>query len=165
MVRTPSRVAWLAVWSSLAMLSLVSLEASRQAGTSRGNRQTPNEDEIGRLVSVTGCVDDGGEAGHYMLTSATVIAGTATSGTEARAKSGTLGNTYSLMGGDLQTHVGHKVEVTGVMDATMKKGSKDRTARNRNNKSADENVAAATARAMNGTLTVKSVKMLATACP
>ena len=164
MARTHSRVTWLAVWATLAMLSLVSLEASRQAGTASGNRQTPNPDEIGSLVRVTGCVDDGGEAGHYMLTSARVV-GAGKSGTAPKANSGTLGSTYNLMGGDLQTHVGHKVEVTGLMDATMNKGSKDRTARNRRNKSADENIATATARAMNGTLAVKSVKMLATACP
>jgi hypothetical protein len=105
-------------------------------------------------VIVTGCLDDGGEAGGYLLTNV-VMRGTPKARTTSTPNSGTIGITYSLIGTELQSHVGHKVEVTGLIEAPMKKSG---------TKSSDRDKAVATARAMNGTLTVTSLKMISPTC-
>jgi hypothetical protein len=108
-------------------------------------------------VTVTGCVAAGTEPGHYMLNDATKEGDAA----------GAPAASYALMGGDLKAHVGHKVAVTGSMDAkgamggmaksgmakdTMPKDSKDTMSHDKMGKDAT-------------TLNVKSVKMVAATCP
>ncbi len=171
MVRSLAHAALVALWSSCAIFSYASLESAQQTPPPNTKLNTPDRDKNkidkkgseSETVIVTGCVDDGGEAGRYMLTNATLSGGKF--GTTASRKSGTMGMTYTLMSGDLQAHVGHKVEVTGLMDPVLKKGSTDKNKSRDKDKSSDKDIAAATERAMNGTLTVKSVKMISTTCP
>jgi hypothetical protein len=66
--------------------------------------------------------------------------------------------TYGLMGGALQPHAGHQVEVTGIMDSrvigTAKMATDPKT--DKDNMSLTE---------MAGTINVTSVKMLSATCP
>jgi hypothetical protein len=110
-----------------------------------GTRQT---------VIVTGCLDDGGEAGGYLLTSV-AVSGTPKARATATPNSGTIGIAYTLIGSELQSYVGHKVEVTGLIEPLIKKSS---------TKPSDRDKAVATAQAMNGTLTVTSLKMISPTC-
>ena len=109
-----------------------------------------------KSMTVTGCVAE--KDGHYMLNNAMMAGG-------AKAES------YGLMGGDLKAHVGHKVEVTGMMDSKMiskrkmhtmdtDKMSKDKMMEK--DKMDKEKMAMSD---MHGTLHVKSVKMMSTTCP
>lgn len=88
-------------------------------------------------VTVTGCVAAGAKAGQYVLNNGT-LAGDTT------AKS------YSLSGGQLKAHVGHKVAVTGTLKAA---------AMPKDHKMSKEAMAA-----MPGVLQVKTVKMVAATC-
>ncbi len=88
-------------------------------------------------ITVTGCVAAGAKAGQYVLNNGT-LAGDAT------AKS------YSLSGGQLKAHVGHKVAVTGTLKAA---------AMPKDHKMSKEAMAA-----MPGVLQVKTVKMVAATC-
>ena len=75
-------------------------------------------------VRVTGCVADGSEAGHYLLKDAFL------SGDDVPSTAGTLGKaggrdisfqnspSYELIGGQLETQVGHKVEIIGITSDT-----------------------------------------------
>ena len=105
-------------------------------------------------VVVTGCLDDGGEAGGYLLTSV-AVSGTPKARATATPNAGTIGIAYTLIGSELQSHVGHKVEVTGLIEPSIKKSG---------TKSSDKDKAVATAQAMNGTLTVTSLKMISPTC-
>jgi hypothetical protein len=105
-------------------------------------------------VTVTGCVAAGTEPGSFMLKEATK------EGDPAGAPTAS----YSLMGGELKPHVGHKVAVTGTMDAksgmsAMGKGgmAKDTMPKETMAKPKE------TDKAM--TVNVKSVKMIAATCP
>jgi hypothetical protein len=104
-------------------------------------------------VTVTGCVAAGTEPGHYVLNDATK------DGDPAGAPMAT----YSLMGGELKPHVGHKVAVTGTMDAkssmsAMGKGgmAKDTMPKETMAKPKESDKAM--------TVNVKSVKMIAATC-
>jgi len=88
-------------------------------------------------ITVTGCVAAGAKAGQYVLNNGT-LAGDTT------AKS------YSLSGGQLKPHVGHKVAVTGTLKAA---------AMPKDHKMSKEAMAA-----MPGVLQVKTVKMVAATC-
>jgi hypothetical protein len=96
-------------------------------------------------VTMTGCVAAGTEPGHYMLTKAAKEGETA----------GATTASYALMGGELKPHVGHKVEVTGTLDA--KGMSKDSMSKDTMAKETDKAMGTST-------LHVKSVKMLAATC-
>lgn len=107
--------------------------------------------KMGKSMAVTGCVAAGSEAGHYMLTNATMGDMTAQS--------------YDLIGGDLKAHLGHKVEVTASManGKPMAKGKmmgKDQMEKGE----APGEHKMGTAEA-HSALQVKSVKMIATTCP
>ena len=109
-----------------------------------------------KSMTVTGCVAE--KDGHYMLNNA-MMAGD----TKAEA--------YGLMGGDLKAHVGHKVEVTGMMDSKMMaKGKMDKMDKDKMSKDKmmekdkmDKDKMGMSD--MHGTLHVKSVKMMSTTCP
>ncbi len=54
----------------------------------------------GKPTRVTGCVAEGSDIGRYVLINATVTGDTTS-------------KSYDLIGGDLRSHVGHTVEITG----------------------------------------------------
>ena len=100
------------------------------------------------MVMVTGCVADKDSMGHYMLNHA-MMSGMpeTTTGSMAPMMS------YMLSGGDLKAHVGHKVEVSGMMEKA-KPGKMDKMG---DKMKMDDKM-------MSDTLKVKSVKMLAASC-
>jgi len=137
---------------SIAFMSTMLVAA--QSAPVRTNQAAPGV-RAPSTVIVTGCVDDGGESGAYMLTRAEMRSTPKGRPTPA-PDSGTVGIKYTLLGPELQAHVGHKVEVTGLLDPTSKKGRA---------KSSAKDQATATIQAMNGTLTVQTLKMISPTCP
>jgi hypothetical protein len=107
-------------------------------------------DTMGKSITVTGCVAAGSESGHYVLTNG-MMAGD------------TTGKSYDLTGGQLKAHVGHKVEVTGIMDKDEKMG-KDAMAKDKMNHDTMSNDKTAMSE-MHSTLRVKSAKMVSPTCP
>jgi hypothetical protein len=80
-----------------------------------------------KSVTITGCVAQGIDANHYVLTNAvrreqppssTTVAGT--SGRVGSHKDGARDRPgpYDLQGGEFKAHLGHKVEVTGTSGST-----------------------------------------------
>jgi hypothetical protein len=111
-------------------------------------------------VTMTGCVAEG-TGGQYMLTDATK--GHAKSdmktGTTGHMKGDMKGMTYDLMGGEnLKPHVGHKVEITGMMDSSkmMKNRKMDKDKMDKDEMGTSDSA--------HGTITVKSMKMISTTC-
>jgi hypothetical protein len=110
-------------------------------------------------VKVVGCVERGGEAGHYRLTHA-ILSGDdipSTAGKAGKAGSGkdvSFENSpsFDLIGGSVKEHVGHKVEVVGI------------TSDRRLNDSDAFNSAIGSSTHEKATLTVTSVKMIAATC-
>ncbi|MEP6919129.1 MAG: hypothetical protein ABJC89_26040, partial [Acidobacteriota bacterium] len=74
---------------------------------------------------------------------------------------------YMLSGGTLKPHVGHKVEVTGMMKPMAKGMAKDTMAPGAADKGtmAKDGMMKKDAMATSGTLDVKSVKMVSATCP
>lgn len=79
---------------------------------------------MAKEMKVTGCVAQGAEMDHYMLNNAVMSDMDSTKmGTMKKddmkkddmKKDAMKTMSYMLMGGDLKAHVGHKVEVTGMM--------------------------------------------------
>jgi hypothetical protein len=103
------------------------------------------------VVTVTGCVAASAEPGHYLLTN--VVKPGETGG---RAVS------YALIGGDLKSHVGHKVEVAGTMDTPASNGSMK--AGKTRKLSTGKGMAKGQDVMGHETLHVQSVKTLAAAC-
>jgi len=104
--------------------------------------------DMGKDVKVTGCVAAGTDADHFMLNNATMAG-------DMKKEPAAAPMSYTLMGGTLKPHVGHKVEVTGSF-ADEKKPAMG----------ADKPAAAgdmAKAHDMHA-LKVKSVKMVAETC-
>ena len=120
--------------------------AGAQSGTTMDKDKMKNDKMMKGTVMVTGCVADKDSMGHYMLNNAATSAMPATTtGSSAPMMS------YALSGGDLKPHVGHKVEVTGMVEkAKMDKAGE---------KKMDGKMMM-----MSDTLKVKSVKMLADTC-
>ena len=107
-------------------------------------------------ITVTGCVAPATTAGQFQLTNATMASLT---GQERKSDTATAktGETYMLTGGEnLKAHVGHKVEVTGIM---AKATGQDRAAQK------PPTDPAMSASAVRGTLAVTNVKMVAATCP
>lgn len=105
-------------------------------------------------VTVTGCLAAGTEPGSFTLKDAT----------KEGDPAGAPMASYSLMGGELKPHVGHKISVTGTMDAkagmsAMGKGgmAKDTMPKETMAKPKEAEKAM--------TVNVKSVKMVAPTCP
>ena len=109
-----------------------------------------------KSMIVTGCVAE--KDGHYMLDNA-MMAGDM----KAMPAGDMKAMSYHLAGGDLKAHVGHKVEVTGSLDAKAKMGD-DKMAMGKmgNDKMAKGKMGAADA---HGTLNVTAVKMISATCP
>jgi hypothetical protein len=124
------------------------IAVAAQGGTAADqskDKDKPMAKDAAKTVTVTGCVAESG--GHYMLNNATMpdAAGAPMS--------------YSLSGGTLKPHVGHKVEVTGALKPaakdSMKDMSKDKMAKGDTKK---EDMPTA------GTIAVKDLKMVAASC-
>jgi hypothetical protein len=117
-------------------------------------------------VTVTGCVANGNEAGHYVLTNAVLApekASAATGATSApsidKTASMAAGTSYALKGDKLEGHVGHKVEVTG----TTWQEKATSTTEIANSKDTSSPTSAGSPSPQT-TLDVKTVKMLSTTC-
>jgi len=111
-------------------------------------------------VKVIGCVAKGARADHYRLTRAFP------SGDGVRSPVGTAGRSgwgedlsfenspaFELIGGRLEGHVGHTVEIVGITSDTKLN----------NTESFRSTIGSSTRE--DATLTVRSVKMIAAACP
>jgi len=128
---------------------------SAQAPSPRGKADQKTIQSI--RVNVIGCVVDGSEAGHYRLTNAflsgddvpSTAVGTAGSGQDVSFENSP---TFDLIGGDLNAHLGHKVEVIGITSDTKL------------NKSDSFRSAIGSSTQDKATLTVSSVKMIAATC-
>ena len=111
-------------------------------------------------MTVTGCVAAGKAAGQYMLSNA-MMSGAMMSDKDKMAKPNMMGDSkmsYELMGGgDMKMHMGHKVEVMGMMD----KPTMDMMAKMSDKEKMDKMSSMATPMK----LEVKSVKMIAATCP
>lgn len=84
---------------ALALLAVLGLAVVQVAAQSQHNAQPKN----GKEMTVTGCLVQGAEANQYQLTA-------------------TNGKTYNLMPEgniNLADHVGHKVKITGMREATQ----------------------------------------------
>ena len=111
-------------------------------------------------IKVIGCVAAGREADHFRLTNA-VLSGDDTlssAGTAGKAGSGkdvSFENSpsFDLIGGRLEAHLGHKVEVIGITSDTKL------------NNSDSFNSAIGSSTPEKATLTVSSVKTIAAKCP
>ena len=103
-------------------------------------------------MTVTGCVAQSSDMSHFMLTNAMM-----SGGMHGDMKGDMKAMTYDLMGGELKAHVGHKVEVTGMMShAKMSKDKKSKDKMDHDKMAMGDK---------HGALTVKSVKMLSSTCP
>ena len=117
-------------------------------------------------VTVTGCVANGSEAGHFVLTNAVLVpekAAAATGATSApsidKTASMAAGTSYALKGDMLEGHVGHKVEVTGTTWQEKATSTTDIA-----NSKDTSNPTSAGSTSPQATLDVKTVKMLSTTC-
>ncbi|MCA1586262.1 MAG: hypothetical protein LC791_16315 [Acidobacteria bacterium] len=133
--------------------------AFAQSGTSTAQPATKGMPADGSMM-VTGCVAQGTAPGTFMLNNATMAHGgamakeTTTTSDPKMSGSGAAGTSYALVGGEnLKAHVGHKVEVTGMVDKTAKM----------DDKSATPGMAGKDMKVQ--TLTVKAVKMVSATCP
>lgn len=127
------------------VLGVAGLAVAQTGTTSRMNHDTP-----GKEMKVTGCVAQGNESGHYMLTDAMPSGDAMKKDTMKHDDMKSM--SYALMGGDLKMHVGHKVEVTG---ATTDSAMKDAAAPNPANGKDTTDM---------HMLTVKSVRMISATC-
>ena len=114
-------------------------------------------DKSMKSMTMTGCVAE--KDGHYMLNNA-MMNGEMKGDMKGEMKP----MSYGLMGGDLKAHVGHKVEVTGMMDSKMvgTTGTMDHDKMDHDKMMDKDKMAMSD---MHGTINVKSVKMMSPTCP
>ena len=144
--------------ASFGLVAGLTAALSAQAPSSNGTMDQKSIQSI--RVKVIGCVAGGTEAGHYRLTNA-VLSGDdipSTAGTVGKAGSGkdvSFENSplFDLIGGHLQAHVGHKVEVIGITSDT-KLNHRDLFSSTIGSLTHEQ-----------ATLTVSAVKMIAATCP
>lgn len=142
--------------TAVCMAALVGSAAAAQEHKSPMDQHKMGKDKMGKTITVTGCVAAGKDADHLTLTDA-VMTGEKTS------------KSYDLMGGDLKAHLGHKVAITGTLDA-MTMAGKDKMAMGKDKMPmkkgehgmAKDKTAATEPHTM---LHVTSVKMIAASCP
>lgn len=110
-------------------------------------------------VTVTGCVAPGTGTGQFILTNAVTMPAVADKAKPVAEKEKMPPGrtmTYMLVGGtDLKAHVGHKVEVMGML---AKPGVPPSS-------SAKPDPGASASKDTGGTVTVSSVKMVSATCP
>lgn len=136
----------MAMGVATAICSMSSLVAAQTGGAMK-------KDAMGKEMMVTGCVAQGVDMNHFMLNNATMAGAM-----DMKKESMPMGDkpmSYMLMGNNLKAHVGHKVEVTGMMEEkkmdTMSKETMPKDAMGKD-------------MAMGPMLTVKSIKMLSASC-
>ena len=144
--------------ASFGLVTGVTAALSAQAPSSNGK---VDQDAIQSIrVTVIGCVARGTAVGRYRLTHA-VLRGDdipSTTGTVGKAGSGKDVSfedspSYDLIGGHVQPHMGHKVEVIGITSDTKL------------NQSDAFSSAIGSSTHQKATLTVTSMKMMAATCP
>jgi len=145
----------LMIATCLAGLCGVSAIAAAQDSKMNKSMNTP--------MKVTGCVASGAEMGQYVLNNAMPSDAANMKGAkkdDTMAKGEMAPMSYTLKGGDLKAHVGHKVEVTGTMAQNgMGTTMKDTMPKdNMPNDTMTKDMAAM------HSLDVKSVKMLSATC-
>jgi hypothetical protein len=117
--------------------------------------------EHGKTVTYTGCVQTGTETHSYILENVIPISKTETTGTSGTETT----TTYALVPAekvDLQEHVGHKVEVTGVL-VPAGKGETKYEAKTKT-KGSEEETKGAVQRGAVPQLKVVSVRPLSESC-
>ena len=121
-----------------------------RAALQKGENQATGNDGA-KLSTITGCV---AQSGALFRLNQAIIGTDPDVDTQARpSPEGTPKMlSYALIGDDLKAHLGHKVEVTGTL--TNDRTSKDTVA-----------IKAIPGMKPAGTLTVKSMKMVAETCP
>ena len=132
--------------------TVVAVSAAQTPPTEKPDKEKMDTAAKKGSVTLTGCVAAGTEPGHFMLNDAT----------KEGEPAGAPAASYALMGGDLKPHVGHKVAVTGTMDAKSAMG-KSGMAKDTMPKETMGKDTMAKDKAM--TVNVKSVKMIAATCP
>jgi hypothetical protein len=144
--------------ASFGLVAGLAAALSAQAPSSNGKVDQKTIQSI--RVKVIGCVAGGTEVGRYLLTNAFLsgddIPSTAwTAGKAGSGKDVSFENSssYDLIGGHLEAHVGHKVEVIGITSDTKL------------NNSDSFSSAIGSSKHEKATLTVSSVKMIAAKCP
>jgi hypothetical protein len=144
--------------ASFGLVAGVAAALSAQAPSSNGKLDQKTIQSI--KVKVIGCVARGREAGHFLLTHASL------SGDDVPSTTGTVGKvgsgrdvsfenspSFDLIGGELKAHLGHKVEVIGITSDTKL------------NHSESFRTAIGSSTHEQATLTVNAVKMMAATCP
>ena len=120
-----------------------------RAALQKGESQATGKDGA-KLSTITGCVAQSGAL--YRLNQAIIGTDPDVDTQTRQSPEGTPKIlSYALIGADLKAHLGHKVEVTGTL-------TNDRTSKNTAIKEIPGMKPA-------GTLTVKTVKMVAETCP
>ncbi len=142
---------------SVGLAASVAVALSAQAPSSNFDAERKTIQSI--RVKVTGCVASGREARHYRLTNAFLSGDDvpSTAGTVWRAGSGqdlSFENSpsFDLIGGDLEAHMGHKVEVVGITSDTKL------------NNRASFSSAIGSSTQERATLTVSALTMIAATC-
>ena len=124
--------------------------------------------DMSKEMKVTGCVAESSDMGHFMLNNAMMngemgdmkghdMKGHDTKGHDMKSMD-MKPMSFTLMGGELKPHVGHKVEVTGTMGAGKMQGKDTATPDATPKENKDMSMADM------HTLNVKSVKMIASNC-
>lgn len=132
------------------------------AGAQTTESKTKIKAEDGKVVSYTGCVQTGTQTRTYVLQNVIPVAHTEATGTSGTTSSST---TYALVPGgtvQFQEHVGHKVEVTGVLVPGGKGDTKIKA--KEKSKSGESETKAEIERGPMPQLKVVSVKPLAESC-
>lgn len=101
--------------TSMIVASTFALGIAVHAQDTRTTTTTKTSGDSGKTVTYTGCVQDGTATRSYVLNNVVPVSSTTAVGTSGRTETVT---TYALVPGEkieFQTHLNHKVEVTGVL--------------------------------------------------
>jgi hypothetical protein len=155
-MKTRSITMGIAIIWSVAALGAASLPRSGQMD---GNKAAKDG-----VVIVTGCVAQAADGKHYMLNDAIMAPVPTDKMAASPAIAGTVGDktvlSYMLDGGDMKSHVGHKVQITGTT-TTQKMGKTDKSS---DPAKMDTGTMAMDHKDVGGTLKIKSMKMVAASC-
>jgi hypothetical protein len=145
--------------TAMCMAALLAATAAAQTMPPMDKGKMPagkmDKSKMGKAITVTGCVAAGTDAEHFTLTNGMMTGET-------------TGKSYDLMGGELKSHLGHKVAVTGTLETGMagkdKMAAKPRMEKEDmgEHKMAKDKMAP---EAPHSALHVTSVKMIAATCP
>lgn len=102
---------------AIALGCAVALHA-QDATTTTTTTKTEVKSDVAKAVSYSGCVQTGTEARSFVLAKVVPVGRTTTTEVGTTGTTTTTTTTYALVPGEkieFQPHVGHKVEVTGIM--------------------------------------------------